>query len=134
MAGISLKGVYGLAAMYELAHAPHSRPMQIRELSALTGMSHAYLEQILAVLRRAGLLSSIRGASGGYRLARSASEITVLEIIEALEGSVCPVADKSGKSLVLEAFWQQMHVQVTALFSLRLCELDEAFQPYHYAI
>ena len=134
MAGISLKGVYGLAAMYELAHAPYSRPMQIRELSAVTGVSHAYLEQILSVLRRAGLLSSIRGASGGYLLARSASEIKVLEIIEALEGSVCPVPDKCGKSHVLEAFWQRTHSQARALFSLRLSELDEAFQPYHYSI
>ena len=134
MAGISSKGVYGLAAMHVLSHAPHARAMQIKELSAMTGISHAYLEQILSALRRSGLLISIRGAAGGYRLARKASEITVLEIVESLEGMICQTQGNVGSSIILEAFWQDMETKVRALFSLRLSEIDQVYQPYHYDI
>jgi len=134
MAGISSKGVYALAAMHVLAHAPRSRAMQIREISAMTSISHGYLEQILSGLRRAGLVSSIRGAGGGYQLARSASDITVLEIVETLEGPLCRYEGNVGSSVILEAFWNDLHEKMRGLLALRLSELDQLYQPYHYAI
>ena len=134
MAGISSKGVYGLAAMHILSHAPHQRPMQIREIAAMSSISHGYLEQILSALRRAGLVTSIRGASGGYRLARRASEITVLEIIESLDGPLCQTEGNVGASVILEAFWQSINEKVRALFALKLSEIDQMYQPYHYDI
>lgn len=134
MAGISSKGVYGLAAMHVLSHAPQQRPMQIKEISAMTAISHGYLEQLLSALRRAGLVSSLRGAAGGYQLARRASEITVLEIVEALEGPLCRIEGNVGQSVILEAFWQGINEKVRALFSMKLSEIDQLYQPYHYDI
>ena len=134
MAGISSKGIYGLAAMHVLSHAPHDRAMQVKEIAAMTQLSHSYLEQLLSQLRKSGLLNSIRGASGGYKLARPAHDITVLEIIEALEGSLCKVDGNVGASVILEYFWVDMQEKIRALFELKLSELDQSYQPYHYEI
>lgn len=134
MAGISSKGIYGLAAMHVLSHAPRNRTMQIREIAAMTQISHSYLEQLLSLLRKSGLVQSIRGASGGYRLARPAHEITVLEIIESLEGAFCKIEGNVGASVILEYFWLDMQEKVKALFFLKLSEIDQAYQPYHYEI
>ena len=134
MAGISSKGVYGLAAMHILSHAPYERAMQIKEIAALSSISHGYLEQILSVLRRAGLVISIRGASGGYKLARRASEITVLEIIECLDGPLCQTEGNVGGSAILESFWHSANAKVRELFALKLSEIDQTYQPYHYDI
>ncbi len=134
MAGISTRGIYGLAAMHVLSHAPHSRAMQIKEIAAMTQVSHSYLEQLLSALRKAGLVTSIRGANGGYKLAHAAHEITVLEIIEVLEGAICKIEGNVGASVILEYFWSDIHEKVKGLFMLKLSELDQAFQPYHYNI
>jgi len=134
MSAISTRGVYGLAAMHVLSHAPRSRAMQIKEIAAMTQVSHAYLEQLLSALRKGGLLSSTRGANGGYKLARSANDITVLEIIETLEGTLCKIEGNVGASVVLEYFWLDIHEKVKKLFSLKLSELDQSFQPLHYDI
>lgn len=134
MAGISSKGIYGLAAMHVLSHAPHNRTMQIKEIAAMTQISHSYLEQLMAILRRANLVVSIRGVSGGYRLSRPAHEIVVLEIIETLEGSLCKIEGNVGASIILECFWNEMQEKVKKLFELKLSELDQAYQPFSYEI
>ena len=72
---ISSKGVYGLTAMHELSKNKKDTPMQIREISANASIPQNYLEQLLSKLRRAELVSSVRGSKGGYRLAKKANEI-----------------------------------------------------------
>lgn len=134
MAGISTRGIYGLAAMHVLSHAPRNRAMQIKEIAAMTQVSHSYLEQLLSALRKGGLVISIRGANGGYKLSRPAYEITVLEIIEVLEGPLCKIEGNVGASVILEYFWSDIHEKVRELFMLKLSELDQSFQPYHYDI
>ncbi len=134
MAGISSKGVYGLAAMHVLSHAVNNRTMQVKEIAAMTQISHSYLEQLLSQLRKSGLVTSTRGASGGYRLARPAHEIEVIEILQALEGSLCKIEGNVGASIILEYFWADMQEKVKQLFSMKLSELDQAYQPYHYEI
>ena len=134
MAGISTRGVYGLAAMHVLSHAAHSRTMQIKEIAAMTQVSHSYLEQLLSALRKGGLVISVRGANGGYKLSRPAHEINVLDIIEVLEGSFCKMEGNVGASVILEYFWADIHEKVKGLFKLKLSELDQSFQPYHYDI
>jgi Rrf2 family protein len=134
VAGISTRGVYGLAAMHVLSHAAHSRTMQIKEIAAMTQVSHSYLEQLLSALRKGGLVISVRGANGGYKLSRPAHEINVLDIIEVLEGSFCKMEGNVGASVILEYFWADIHEKVKGLFKLKLSELDQAFQPYHYDI
>ena len=77
---ISTKGVYGLTAMYELSKHQEDTPMQIKDISSNANIPQNYLEQLLSKLRRAELVKSIRGARGGYILARSPSEIKIVDI------------------------------------------------------
>jgi Rrf2 family protein len=134
MAALSSKAIYGLAAMHVLSHAPHGRAMQVREISAMTQISHGYLEQLLSILRRNHLISSIRGAAGGYKLSRHAHEIEVIEIIEALEGPFYKIEGNVGSSLILEYFWSDMENKMRELFGMKLSELDQSYQPHFYEI
>lgn len=134
MAALSSKAIYGLAAMHVLTHAPHARAMQVREIAAMTQISHGYLEQLLSILRRNNLVSSIRGASGGYKLSRPSHEIDVIDIIEALEGPFYKVEGNLGSSLILEYFWSDIEEKMRGLFGMKLSELDQAYQPHYYEI
>ncbi|KFN38942.1 MAG: Rrf2 family transcriptional regulator [Sulfuricurvum sp. MLSB] len=134
MAMLSSKAIYGLAAMHVLSHAPYGRAMQVREIAAMTKISHGYLEQLLSMLRRNHLISSTRGASGGYKLSRQAHEIEVIEIIEALEGPFYKIEGNVGSSLILEYFWGDIEEKMRQLFGMKLSEIDQAYQPYHYDI
>jgi Rrf2 family protein len=69
-----------------------SEPTSLRTVAERQLLSHQYLEQIFAVLRKAGIVESVRGAHGGYRVARPLEEIDSLEVVELLEGSVAPVS------------------------------------------
>lgn len=134
MAALSSKAIYGLAAMHVLSHAPHARAMQVREIAAMTQISHGYLEQLFSILRRNNLVSSIRGASGGYKLSRPSHEIEVIEIIEALEGPFYKIEGNVGSSLILEYFWGDIEDKMRGLFGMKLSELDQAYQPHYYEI
>jgi len=134
MAILSSKAIYGLAAMHVLSHAPHGRAMQVKEISAMTRISHGYLEQLLSILRRNNLVTSYRGASGGYKLSRHPHEIEVIEIIEALEGPFYKIEGNVGSSLILEYFWGDMEEKIRGLFGMKLSEIDQAYQPYYYEI
>ena len=134
MVGISTKGVYAVAAMHALSNSPHSKLMQIKEIAAITQISHGYLEQILATLKKNSLVISIRGVNGGYKLARDPKEIVVLEIVEALEGKLFTPGENVGASVVLDSFWEDMQAQVRKVFDLKLSELDNSYQTYFYEI
>ena len=88
---LSTKGRYGLRAMVDLADHCERAPVSISAISARQDISVSYLEQLLAKLRKAGLVKSVRGAQGGYVLTREAKEISVGEILMALEGDLTPV-------------------------------------------
>lgn len=134
MAALSSKAIYGLAAMHVLSHAPGGRTMQVREIAAMTRISHGYLEQLLSSLRRNNLVLSNRGASGGYKLSRPAYEMSVIEIIEALEGPFYKIEGNVGSSLILEYFWSDVEEKMRTLFGMKLSELDQAYQPHYYEI
>ncbi len=134
MVGISTKGKYAIAAMHALHNSPNEKLMQIKEISAMTQISHGYLEQILATLKKNSLVVSIRGVNGGYKLARDAQEINTLEIIEAMEGRLCTSHENVGSSSVLDAFWGDMQEKVRTLFNVKLSELDSSYQTYFYEI
>jgi len=84
---LSTRGRYGIKAMVDLAVKYGKGPVSASSLASLQGVSLPYLEQLIASLRRAKLIDSVRGAQGGYTLAREPSSITVGEILRALEGS-----------------------------------------------
>jgi len=86
MISITTKSPYALQALAELGRAGREGPVPIGELARRRNIPVQFLEQLFATLRRAGVLKSQRGVKGGYTFARPPSEITVLEIVELLEG------------------------------------------------
>ena len=103
MSLLSTKGMYGLSAMYELSLIKSEKPTQIKDISERAKIPQNYLEQLLVILRRAELVKSVRGAHGGYFLARSADDILVKDIFIALEGDLI-VTQQSIDNPALELF------------------------------
>ena len=89
---LSTKGRYGLSAMIDLAVYSENEAVSLNSIAERQHISEGYLEQLMAKLKKAGLVTSIRGASGGYRLARPAAEVSVGDILRALEGSLKAVS------------------------------------------
>jgi Rrf2 family protein len=87
----STKAEYGVRVMVELARHSGGEPVPLAEIAAHDGLPLAYLEHLAARLRKAGLVASRRGSRGGYMLARPANEITMAEVVAALEGSIAPI-------------------------------------------
>ena len=85
---LSTKGRYGLKAMFDLAVNHANEPISLKSVAERQNISEHYLEQIIADLRRSGLVRSVRGAYGGYYLARKPSEITIGDILRAVEGPI----------------------------------------------
>ncbi|HUY56103.1 MAG TPA: Rrf2 family transcriptional regulator [Candidatus Nanopelagicaceae bacterium] len=88
---ISSRAHYGLRMMTELAKSYGGPPLSLTEIARREVLPLAYLEQLVAPLRRSGLVEGTRGLHGGYRLARTPEQVTVLEIVELMEGEVAPV-------------------------------------------
>jgi Rrf2 family iron-sulfur cluster assembly transcriptional regulator len=85
---LTTRGRYAVTAMLDLALQPPDQTITLAEIAARQTISVAYLEQLFSKLKRKHLVASVRGANGGYHLARSASSITVLAIIEAVNETV----------------------------------------------
>jgi Rrf2 family transcriptional regulator, cysteine metabolism repressor len=92
---VTSKSRYAVVAMAELARAG-DRPVPVKELAERRDIPDQFLEQLCATLRRAGLLTSHRGMKGGYTLARPAEEISVLEVVQALDGKIGQEAEEAG--------------------------------------
>ncbi|MEZ5883718.1 MAG: Rrf2 family transcriptional regulator [Paracoccaceae bacterium] len=85
---LSTKGRYAMVALVDLATAGESQMTSLSEISRRQDISLPYLEQLFVRLRRAGLVSSVRGPGGGYRLARAPGDIRISEIFEAVDETV----------------------------------------------
>lgn len=85
---LSTRGRYGIHAMYDLACNFNAGPQPIKAIAERQNVSEAYLEQLFAALKREKLVNSVRGAQGGYTLARSPAEITVGDVLRTLEGGL----------------------------------------------
>ena len=85
---LSTKGKYGLKAIFELALSDGSEPVPLKLIASKQNISDQYLEQIFSVLKKAGLVKSVRGARGGYYLNSSPSDITVGNVLRVLEGDM----------------------------------------------
>ena len=88
---ITTKGRYGLRALIDLAQYSEIEPVSISSIAARQGISERYLEQLMTLLKKADLIKSIRGAGGGYVLAKDVNDISVGDVLRALEGSLEPV-------------------------------------------
>ena len=127
---LSTKGRYGLRAMIDLARYSEKEPVSIGSVAARQEISERYLEQLVALLKKAGLVKSIRGASGGYVLAKKPSEISVGDILRALEGSLEPVkcaafdtttgeGCMASDGCVTKYVWQKINVKIQSAASNR---------------
>ncbi|MBE8966218.1 Rrf2 family transcriptional regulator [Nostocales cyanobacterium LEGE 12452] len=110
---LSCKSEYAILALLEMAaHYESGEPLQIRQIAAQQNIPDRYLEQLLATLRRGGIVKSQRGSKGGYLLTREPRKIIVFEILECLEGLEARAGEenvnsKSIDSSVIEEIWQE---------------------------
>ena len=125
---LSTRGKYGLYAMHYLAQHEQDGPQSLNRIASV-GIPKQYLEQLLGSLRRNGLIRSVRGANGGYQIAKPSQEITVLDIIDAMEGplalSDCISDDRQcsrANSCRVRNMWERLTVTINrelASISLR---------------
>jgi Rrf2 family cysteine metabolism transcriptional repressor len=119
----STKAEYGVRVMVELARRAGGEPVPLAEIAAHDGLPLAYLEHLVARLRKAGLVDSRRGSRGGYLLAREAGEITMAEVVAALEGSIAPIeciSEAADGSIVCSRESNPNHVCPTKLLWTRV--------------
>ena len=118
---LSTKGRYGLRALLDLAVHQEHGPVSIQSIAARQDISESYLEQIIGKLRKAGLVKSIRGAQGGYQLALEPGDISVGDVLRALEGNLDAVECNgfqddgacSGKDLCVTKYvWKKINESI----------------------
>ena len=121
MLAITSKSPYAVRALAELARSGGAGPVPIGEIARRRDIPVQFLEGLFATLRRAGILSSQRGVKGGYSFARPADELTVLEVVEALEGSLATDARAQGEiwSEAVEALRERLGALTIAEVSQR---------------
>lgn len=117
---ISTRGRYGLRAMIDIASDKSGRAVPLREIAQNQGLSEKYLEYIMKLLSKAGLVRSVRGAKGGYMLNMPGTGITAGMILRALEGSISPTecADKGcekGEECAAAYVWHELENAINAV-------------------
>ncbi|HUB72859.1 MAG TPA: Rrf2 family transcriptional regulator [Solirubrobacteraceae bacterium] len=122
----STKAEYGVRVMVELARragGEGGHPVPLAEIAAHDGLPLAYLEHLVARLRKAGLVDSRRGSRGGYMLSRPASEISMADVVAALEGAIAPIeciSESADGSIVCSRESDAAHVCPTKLLWTRV--------------
>jgi len=127
---LSTRTRYGTRAIYEIARRFKQGPTKRKDIVKKQNISRGYLENILSLLRAANIVKAIRGAGGGFELNRDPREISMFEIIEALEGTICPVgcvdnpqACPNQETCVSRPLWRIMYnAEKSALENISLDE------------
>ena len=107
---ISTKGRYALCVMLDLAQNGTDGCVALKDIAERQNISKKYLEQIMALLNRQDVIKTVRGAQGGYKLARTPDRYTVAEILRLAEGSLAPIDELDDPSAPQAADWQLMYV------------------------
>ncbi|WP_343752682.1 cysteine metabolism transcriptional regulator CymR [Lentibacillus halophilus] len=137
---ISTKGRYGLTIMLALARKHGEGPLSLKAIARENDLSDHYLEQLASPLRNAGLIKSIRGAYGGYVLAKDPDEIKAGDIIRVLEGPISPVEGMENEEPAKQALWIRIRdavkdvLDTTTLEDLRRHEHDGYQDAYMFYI
>lgn len=139
---LSTKGVYALEAVLAIALQPEGELVSVREVSAITGQSDRYLEQIFSLLKKKNIIQGKRGNQGGYQLAVPAGRITVGQVLRAAEGSLEPVfcvgRDETRSCTRLDEcltrpVWQAIGEEISQVADkLALADLVRAYETGHY--
>ena len=121
---ISTKARYGLRILIDIALNGDDRPRMIREISVSQGISQKYIGRLILELRKAGFLRSVRGAKGGYVLKKNPKDISLLEIMEVMEGQIhltkcllCPTDCKRAVSCSSRSLWSNLTEEMRLTFA-----------------
>lgn len=120
---LTTKGRYAVTAMLDLAIHGQSKPVSLNDISGRQGISLSYLEQLFAKLRRCDLVSSVRGPGGGYRLARTGAEISIAQVVDAVNESMDATRCQGkgdcqdGDQCLTHHLWQDLSAQIHAFLS-----------------
>ena len=115
---ISTRGRYGLRILLDLALHDNGSPRMIRDIAGSQRISEKYISRLIIDLRRAGMVKSIRGSRGGYRIARYPKNLTVLDVIEVMEGPVsiidCVTTESCDRQrgCAVRSIWCDMNNQI----------------------
>ena len=113
---------YGILAVFELAKSSYKGHIQINDIAQAHSLKKNFLEKVLINLKRAGIVESIRGAQGGYKLLKAPGDIKILDVIIALDGPVS-IIDYSENPAVFQVFWKEKEVEFNELLSFTFEEL-----------
>jgi Rrf2 family protein len=128
---LSTRCRYGTRALVEIARRSNGVPVKRKDIAAAQGVTENYLENILSILQRRHFVKTIRGAGGGFVLARPPSQIMLIDVVRTLEGSIAPVecvenpdaCDKS-EGCSTRKVWKKLHeAQVNALGGISLQDM-----------
>ena len=131
MAGISKKSLYGVVATYYIYKHQDNGVVKSIEISNSLKIPQSYLEQILLLLKKNGILKSTRGANGGYQLKKNSSDITILEIVEVLDGAFFEVQIEEEQCALFQ-FWQDMTGGVREVLDVPIDQLDSYKTNKHF--
>lgn len=126
---LTTRGHYSVKALLDLSLQPRYRPVSVKAIASRQDIPAPYLEKLLIELRKAGLVESIRGSTGGYKLARSPAQISLGQILEAVGETIEPLphhqpAPKLAEDWVTFSLWQRLHQKLKeALYSITLADL-----------
>ncbi len=133
---ISTKGRYGLTIMMELAREYGASALSLKKIADKHHLSENYLEQLVAPLRNGGLIVSIRGAYGGYRLMKQPSEITVGEILHLLEGPIRPFDFDDSEEPAKRYLWRKIRDSIASVLETvtlqEMIEYEDPDEHEHY--
>lgn len=124
MMKISTKGRYGLRILADLAMYKGKSPRLIREISQSQNLSEKYVGRLIIELRKGGFVNSVRGAHGGYVLAKRPSEISLLDVLETMEGDIsivdcvtCPLKCKRAENCLTRGVWAVLNEKIRRTLS-----------------
>lgn len=136
---LSTRARYGIHAMFDLALHAGQPPQALKAIAERESIPEPYLEQLMGLLRKEGLVISARGAQGGYTLSASPEEISIGRILRALEGSLAPVSclendEACGRTCdcVSRLVWQRLQVSIElAMDNMTLKDMLDDYQRLH---
>ena len=122
MVGISSKTIYAIAALNELGAISENEVLKIKDIAASASIPQNFLEQILLELKKQGLLASVKGAYGGYKLARNLRDITLKDVVLILESDIFSDVNHTDNP-ALKLFWEDIKHNAIKIFEIPLSEL-----------
>ncbi|MUL35429.1 Rrf2 family transcriptional regulator [Gloeocapsopsis dulcis] len=126
---LTTRGHYSVKALLDLSLQPKNRPASVKAIAQRQDIPAPYLEKLLIEMRRAGLVESIRGVQGGYKLARSPAQISLGQILESVGETINPLphhtpAPTQAEDWVTFTLWQRLHQKLKeALYTITLADL-----------